>query len=51
MINFLIASGVIFWINVFVIFSYYIYDKIETEYFVWNQKRKWNKHLKQQEKL
>lgn len=43
-ILFLELSGIIFWLMWIVIGLYYLYDKIETEYFIWNHKRKWTKY-------
>lgn len=47
---FLTISVIIFWIIAIPAILYAIYDWAETEYFLWNHKRKWEKHLEKQRK-
>lgn len=39
-------SGIVFWILILIIIIYAIYDRVETEFFIWHHKYKWKRYYK-----
>lgn len=44
----LVISGIAFWLMWLVIGLFWLYDHLETEYFVWSQKRMWKNHYRKE---